>query len=83
MEPKLSKYLAGFCVKHNIQYARLKMIKTEYAMLNHGNKVGVIMIDISKALDTLNHILLLCKLKVYGFNKNTSKVNALTSICKV
>ena len=70
MEPKLSKYLAGFRAKHNTQHALLKMIETWRAMLNIGNKVGAIIMDLWKAFDTLNHNLLLCKLKAYGFNKN-------------
>ena len=70
MEPKLSKFLAGFRAKHNTQHALLKMIETWRAMLNKGNKVGAIIMDLSKAFDTLNHNLLLCKLKAYGFNKN-------------
>ena len=69
MEPKLSKYLAGFHVKHNTQYALLKIIETWRAMLNKGNKVGAIIMDLSKAFDTLNHNLILCKLKAYYFKK--------------
>ena len=60
----------GFRAKHNTQHALLKMIETWGAMLNKGNKVGAIKMDLSKAFDTLNHNLLLCKLKAYGFNKN-------------
>ena len=33
MEPKPSKYLSGFGVKHNTQHALLKMIETWHAML--------------------------------------------------
>ena len=45
------------------------MIETWRATLNKGHKVGATIMDLSKALDTLNHTLL-CKLKAYGFNKN-------------
>ena len=69
MEPKLSKYLAGFHVKHNTQNALIKMILTFRAMLDKGNKVRAIIMDLSKAFDTLKHNLF-CKLKAYGFNKN-------------
>ena len=34
------------------------------------NKVGAIVMDLSKAFDKLNHNLLLCKLKAYGFDTN-------------
>ena len=70
MEPKLSKYIAGFRARHNTQHALLKMLETWYAMLNKGNKVGAIIMDLSKKFDTLNHNLLFCKLKTYEFNKN-------------
>ena len=63
MEPKLSKYIAGFRARHNTQHALLKM-------LNKGNKVGAIIMDLSKEIDTLNHNLLFSKWKTYGFNKN-------------
>ena len=46
------------------------MIETWRAMLNKGKKVEAIIMDLCKAFDTLNHNLLLCKLKAYGFNKN-------------
>ena len=70
MRPKLSKHLAGFCAKHNTQHALLKINETWPAMINKGNKVGEIIMDLSKAFDTLNHKLLLCKLKDYGIDKN-------------
>ena len=67
METKLSKYLAGFRAKYITQHAHLKMIETWRGMLNKGNKVGAIIMDLYKAFDTLNHNLLLYKLKAYGF----------------
>ena len=47
------------------------MIKHAWrSMLNKGNKIGTIVMNLSKAYDMLNHNLLLFKLKVYGFNTN-------------
>ena len=69
MEPKLPKYLAGFRAKHDTQHVILKIIETWHFMLNKDNKVGPIIMDLSKAFDTLNHKLLLCKLKTFGINK--------------
>ena len=71
MKAKLSKYLTSFRKIHNTEHVLLKMIETRWSMLNKSNKVGAIAMDLSKVFDTLNHNLL-CKLKVYGFDTNTS-----------
>ena len=46
------------------------MIETCRFIINEGNKVGAIVMNLSKAFDTLNHNLFICKLKVYGFDTN-------------
>ena len=68
MEFKLSKYVAGF---HAKQYPTCssKNIETWRAILNKDNKVGAIIVYLSKTFDITIHNLL-CKLKAYGFNKN-------------
>ena len=71
MEPKLSKYLAGFRRNHNTQHALLRMIESWRALQNKGQKVGAIIMDLSKAFDTLNHKLLFKKLQAYGFDKKS------------
>ena len=58
MEPKLSKYLAGFRPKHNTRHALLKIIETWHDMLNKDNKVGPIIMDLSIVFDKLNSNLL-------------------------
>ena len=70
MKAKLSKYLTSFRKIHNTEHI-LKMIETWWSMLNKSNKVGAIVMDLSKVFNMLNHNLL-CKLKVYGFDTNVS-----------
>ena len=47
------------------------MIESFRTLLNKGQEVGVIIMDLSKVFDTLNHKLLLKKLQTYGFDKKS------------
>ena len=74
MKNKFSPYLCGFRKNHNAQYSLLKMIENWKKRLDNGEKVGVIFMDLSKSFDTINHSLLLAKLKVYGFSNHALRL---------
>ena len=75
MKNKFSPYLCGFRKKHNAQYSLLKMIENWKKQLDNGEKVGVILMDLSKALDTINDRLLLAKLKANGFSNQALDIS--------
>ena len=65
MKTKFSPYLCDFRKNHNAQYSLLKMEKNLETWKKHLDKreeVGVILMDLSTAFDTINHSLLLAKL---------------------
>ena len=72
IETKFSKFFPGFRKNHNTQYTLLRMIENWKAQLNKRNKIGVIIMGLSTAFDTLNHNLLIEKPKAYGINLNAA-----------
>ena len=70
IEKHLSPYLCGYRKGYNTQYALLAMIeKWKLSLDNHGYAGGILM-DLSKAFDSINHQLLIAKLHAYGFEKS-------------
>ena len=50
------------------------MIETWKIHLDQGEKIGVILMNLSKAFDTINHSLLLAKLDAHGFSRASFKL---------
>ena len=71
METKFSKFLIGFRKNHNTQYTLLRMIENWKTQLIKRKKISVIIMDLSKAFDSLNRNLV-AKLKTQGLNLNVA-----------
>ena len=69
IENFLSSFLCGYRKGYNTQYALLAMIeKWKRSLDGKGGFAGAILMDLSKAFDTINHDLLIAKLEAYGFD---------------
>ena len=71
IEEHLSPYLCGYRKGFNTQHALIALIEKWKISLDKNGYAGAILMDLSKAFDTLNHDLLLAKLNAYGFSKNS------------
>ena len=71
---KLFKYKSGYRKGYNTQYALMVLIeKWKQSLDNHGY-AGAVIMDLSKAFDTINHELLIAKLHAYGLTKPALKL---------
>ncbi len=73
-EKYLSPYLCGFRKGYNAQYALMSMVEKWKLYLDKKGHAGAILMDLSKAFDTINHELLIAKLGAYGFNNDALKI---------
>ena len=70
IETFLSKYLCGYRKGYSVQYALIALLEKLRIQLDKRGYGGAILMDLSKAFDTLNHALLIAKLHAYGFSKS-------------
>ena len=70
MEDKLSKLLTGFRKSHSTQHCLINMLEKWKNTLDKGGFVCAMLMDVSKAFDTMNHEFLIAKLGAYGFQKD-------------
>ena len=70
----LSSYLCGYRNGFNTQHALLTLIENWRKSLDNKGFGSAILMDLSKAFDTLNHDLLIAKLDAYGFQHDALKL---------
>ena len=68
MEKYLSIYLCGYRKGYSCQHALLVMIERWKEILERNGYAAGILMDLSKAFDTINHRLMIAKLHAYGFD---------------
>ena len=70
----LSPFLCGYRTGFSSQTALLSLIERWKIMLDNKGYAGAVLMDLSKAFDTINYELLIAKLHAYGFFKNALKL---------
>ena len=66
--------LCGYRKGYSAHHALLSMLEKWKVLLDKGGYGGGILMDLSKAFDTLDHDLLVAKLYAYGFNNNALRL---------
>ena len=70
IEKYLSPFLCGYRKGFSAQLALISLIENWKKILDKNGFAGAILMDLSKAFDTINHDLLLAKLNAYGLSKD-------------
>ena len=74
MENFMCPYLCGYRKSFNTQQVLLALIENMKITLDNKGFAGAVLMDLSKAFDTINHDLLVAKLHAYGFRYDSLKL---------
>ena len=66
--------MCGYRKCFSTQQALVSLIEKWKAILDKNGYTGAVLIDLSKAFDTINRDLLIAKLNAYGFTKNSLRL---------
>ena len=70
----LSPYLCGYRKGYSVHHALITLVEKWRISLDNNRFGGAILVDLSKAFDTINHNLLIAKLQAYGFSVKALKL---------
>ena len=74
IERFLSPYLCGYRKGFSTQFVLISLTEKWRKYLNNKGYTGAVLMDPSKAFNTINHELLIAKLHAYGFSKDSLKI---------
>ena len=71
IETFLSPYMCGYRKGFSAQIALISLLEKWKTALDEKKYAGAVLMDLSKAFDTINHELMIAKLYAYGFSKKS------------
>ena len=71
IDTKLFPFMCGYRKEYCTQYTLIALIEKLKNSLDGRGYSGVVLMDLSKRFDTLNHALMIAKLHAYGFDRSS------------
>ena len=70
LDKTLSIFIAAYRKAYSTQHVLIKLVEEWKSKLDNNLLVGSVLMDLSKAFDSIPHDLIIAKLHAYGFDEN-------------